>query len=653
MDENDNRLVDFSYAGYKNGGEEIPQVESIVSIGPIEGDNTSHLQAVIDSVSKLAPNEDGIIGAIYLEAGTYEIHGTLQILTSGVIIRGAGDGEDPQSNSILVGVGNNPNQRNIIEAGGLQKADWTSREANSTSPISSPFVPAGSRTLQVGIAEYYSEGDEVVIRHLSTSEWLESIDYGATDSDAPWSAGDIDIFYKRTITAVNLVNGKVTLDVPIYDHFEKDLATAELYKLDETDIKTKIGIEDLRIVISTAGSLTEDHAKNAIFLRGIEDSWVSNVTGFHFSYAMVDMTVASRVSVRNCKGLQPHSLIEGARRYNFAVGSKCNNILFTACMASEGRHSFVSNGTSSVSGIVWHDSQSIGDYSTSEGHRRWSQALLFDNIEFTEPNSTKLLGLYNRGSFGTGHGWSSTQSVAWNVRMPSGNTSIIQAPPGRQNYAIACQGTITNQHSFTHPLGYVEDSGAEPVISSLYEAQLSYRLSNGDAIDPPARFSVEVNGDSVQISWLDIADNEAAYIVETSMDGVNFTLLAQVAENETELSLPVSQLPGGKAYFRMYASSTSCPSAFTHTRSLDLPSSIENLDPFELIIFPNPVSDYLTIETKTNRIERVEVFSLDGTPMELPFSNKQLNTRQLHKGIYFIRVRLQGGETAIEKLIRN
>ena len=128
--------------------------------------------------------------------------------------------------------------------------------------------------------ELFNSGDEVIIIHPSTNAWLASIDGGATAGDAPWSSGEIDIFYKRTITNINLSNGKAILDVPIYDHFENTLATAQIYRLAETDIKTNIGIENLRIVIATNGELTEDHAKNAIQLRGVEDCWITDVTGF-------------------------------------------------------------------------------------------------------------------------------------------------------------------------------------------------------------------------------------------------------------------------------------------------------------------------------------------------------------------------------------
>jgi len=184
-DAEDNNIVDFSYAGYQQGEAPLPEVAVVATVSPIMGDNTPRIQQVIDSVANLPLNADGIRGAILLEAGTYEIHGTLSITASGVVLRGVGDGEDATTNTILKGIGNQPNQRNIIEAGGLGMADWTAREQGSTSPITSAFVPAGARTLEVGAAELYNVGDEVIIFHNSTNEWLETIDFGDTGTDAP------------------------------------------------------------------------------------------------------------------------------------------------------------------------------------------------------------------------------------------------------------------------------------------------------------------------------------------------------------------------------------------------------------------------------------------------------------------------------------
>jgi len=652
-DAEDNNIVDFSYAGYQQGEAPLPEVAVVATVSPIMGDNTPRIQQVIDSVANLPLNADGIRGAILLEAGTYEIHGTLSITASGVVLRGVGDGEDATTNTILKGIGNQPNQRNIIEAGGLGMADWTAREQGSTSPITSAFVPAGARTLEVGAAELYNVGDEVIIFHNSTNEWLETIDFGDTGTDAPWSPGTINLFYKRTITDVNLGTGKITLDIPIYDHLERALSTAEIYKLAETDIKTNIGIEDLRIDIVTNGELSEDHAKNGIFLRGVEDCWVSGVTALHFIYAAVDMAVAAQVTVQNCNGLLPHSLIDGARRYNFAVGAKSNNILFTECHASEGRHSYVSNGTSSVSGIVWHNSTSTGDYSTSEGHRRWSQAMLFDNITFTAPNTTRLMGLYSRGSAGTGHGWSAVHSVAWNVSMPVGNSIVLQKPPRRQNYAIGSQAIVFNSNTFNHTLGFEEHTRQALDITSLYDTQLANRLNNGIPVDAPARFEVTEEGGFLNFSWLDIADNETGYVLEISSDGTNFSEFANLDANETTYSIPTSQLPTGMAHFRLFANSATYPSAYTHSAMVDFSVSTNELEiDNKVSISPNPTADFLVVTSPQTPITQVQVYDTVGKLLLTAYNPQKIDVSSLDTGTYILKIKFESDSYQVTKFIK-
>src|SRR5687767_4082854 len=58
-----NRIMDFSHAGYKGGGVRIPDVRVARTVKPIEGDNTAHIQAAIDDVSKLAADANGFRGA--------------------------------------------------------------------------------------------------------------------------------------------------------------------------------------------------------------------------------------------------------------------------------------------------------------------------------------------------------------------------------------------------------------------------------------------------------------------------------------------------------------------------------------------------------------------------------------------------------------
>ena len=341
-DNEHNYLPDFSFAGYQNGEADLPQVEVVRTLEAVEGDNTAHIQSALDEVSQMPLNDNGLRGALLLKAGIYEIHGTIMIRESGIVLRGVGDGKDPENNTVLFGIGNVPSGRDIVLVGNGKNVSWDKEVPGSRSLITNQFVPSGSRSLKVTAPELYSEGNNVVIHHTSTDAWLNSIDYGDTGTDSPWSPGEIDMIYNRYINGVDFEENKIILDVPIFDHFDLELSQAKIFVLDKENIKQQIGIEHLRIDIQTEGELTENHARNAIRLIGVEDCWVSNITALHFIYAAIDTRVASRVTIKDCKGLEPHSEITGGRRYNFAVGNMSNQILFENCHATNGRHSFVS-----------------------------------------------------------------------------------------------------------------------------------------------------------------------------------------------------------------------------------------------------------------------------------------------------------------------
>ena len=59
----------------------------------MEGDDRARIQAAIDVVSALPADASGHRGAVLLRAGTYEVGDTITISTSGVILRGEGQGE--------------------------------------------------------------------------------------------------------------------------------------------------------------------------------------------------------------------------------------------------------------------------------------------------------------------------------------------------------------------------------------------------------------------------------------------------------------------------------------------------------------------------------------------------------------------------------
>src|SRR3954470_17572188 len=87
-DQHGDRIPDFSTAGYKGGGEPIPDVPIRIVVLRRDGDSTARIQAAIDHVSSLPPDKNGIRGAVLLAPGRHEVAGGLTIAASGVVLRG-------------------------------------------------------------------------------------------------------------------------------------------------------------------------------------------------------------------------------------------------------------------------------------------------------------------------------------------------------------------------------------------------------------------------------------------------------------------------------------------------------------------------------------------------------------------------------------
>ena len=489
MDSARNRIPDFSFAGYKNGETVLPDVNVRLTISPIAGDNTASIQKAIDSVGKFPVNGQGIRGALLLTAGRYHLFGTLNIKYSGVILRGVGEGSDSTNNTIIYARGDTPHQREVIIAGGGSTSKWNQKVSGVETNIISDTVAVGEKTFTVADASQFSVGDNIIINHPCTAKLLSAIDTGGTHwyepgaevgVDVPWSVNQIPIVYNRWITSIQ--GNVITVDVPVFNHLVRSLSQSTIYKYARTGLLTNIGLENLRIDIESLGGTDENHAWTALYLLQLEDSWVKNCTFTGFGHSGVMTNTATRITVQDCKALDPVSIITGERRYNFNAYTASQQILFKNCTASNGRHHFASNGTSYTSGVVFVDCTSQGAYTSSEGHRQWSTGFLYDNHnEMDGPrDDNRLLGIYNRGYYGTSHGWAMAHTVAWNCNVRSQGYLIVQQAPTAQNYAIGCFGIVTGKVPFApfdEREGFIEGTNkANLNPRSLYYAQLQDRL---------------------------------------------------------------------------------------------------------------------------------------------------------------------------------
>ncbi len=474
-------IPDFSYAGYHNGNREIPNVLVVKEISPVSGDNTAHIQSAIDAIGKLNKNELGIRGALLLKAGLYEVSGTLSVKHDGVIIRGEGNGSSASTSTIIYAKGNSPEQRDVIILGNTSQNKWDVKVSNTTKNITDAVVPVGSMSFSVTSTTPFQVGDPIAIYHPCTQAWVEAVDYGGVPSGSgeQWKEGQLPIIYHRYITAI--AENKITIDAPLFYTLNNSLAQSQIYKINVTSkpIYQEIGIENLRIDIESKGGEDEAHAWQAIRFKTVENCWAKNVVTKGFGQSGFITECCTRTTIQDCKAIDPVSFITGERRYNFNTYINSQLILFKDCYANNGRHHYVSNGMSSTSGNVFLNCVSDATHNVSEGHRQWTQGMLYDGHKDINLIRTFVLGLYNRVDMGTGHGWSAVHSVLWNCDVTSEGIIGLQKPPTAQNYAIGCTAkTITGKpvSSTDFPPGYVELQN-KPIaaIPSLYLAQLNDR----------------------------------------------------------------------------------------------------------------------------------------------------------------------------------
>ncbi len=111
----------------------------------------------------------------------------------------------------------------------------------------------------------------------------------------------------------------------------------------------------------------------------------------------------------------------------------------------------------------------------AESHQRWSTGMLYDNC--TRPDGG--IEFRNRGSMGSGHGWSMGWGVVWNCEAKN---FLSKIPPGAANWLIGCIGASMPLRRARSAKGRtcrkaLSIRNPHPVTPhSLYLAQLAERL---------------------------------------------------------------------------------------------------------------------------------------------------------------------------------
>ena len=452
LDARGNRPPDFSTCGYAGQDRAIPDATIRIVVAPQPGDATARIQRAIDHVASLAPDTNGLRGAVLLLAGRHEIHGALHLRDSGIVLRGQGPDK-----TTLVAAG--LDRRTLIQVRGQPIGP-----TKPVGPIADNYVSVGATTLQLKQTAPLKPGDRVHVTRPSTKEWISKLGmtgFGdGSDWRFIWRPGSRDLVWDRTVTAVS--GDRVTLDAPITTALEVEFGGGTVATYAWPGRVENIGIENVRLESAhdAKNAKDENHAWFAITMEHARDAWVRQITFAHFAGSAVALWEStSRVTVQDCLSLAPISEDAGGRRNTFFTAGQ--QTLFLRCWAERGRHDFaVGHCAAGPNAFVQcESSQPTRDSGAIES---WASGTLFDGVSVDGHG----LSFANRGSASQGAGWSAANSVFWNC---SAAVIRLASPPGAQNWAFGSwaefegDGVWRSSNEFAKP-------------DSLFAAQLKDRL---------------------------------------------------------------------------------------------------------------------------------------------------------------------------------
>lgn len=444
-DESGNRVPDYSYSGYMASEAEIPLVPVKALVPATDTDATEYIQAALNYVSSLEPDQNGFRGAVLLEPGRYKVSSTLFINASGVVLRGSGH----MTGGTEI-VANYRDRTTLIRFKGQDD-----RKTGAYYTIADETVPVGATQITLP-GHRLKAGNHIRISipaRRSQPEASGQSPAGGRTRNMP------SMQWERKITAVE--GDKIKLDAPLTYLISAQSGSADVCLLDWPGRISQVGIENLRLtsVYDESNPKDENHAWIAIAMENLRDAWVRRVEFRHFAGSAVYITEsASRITVEDCKSLQPVSEIGAQRRYSFyTLGGQC---LFQRIWAEYGYHDFaVGAGAAGPNAFVqcW----SISPHSFSGSIDALSSGVLFDicavhanALRFSRPDPAN-----------EGYSYTTANSMFWNS-----TAAIMSCPkPGSaQNWAFGAWAQFSGK-------GYWYEANSHISPWSFFYAQLRDR----------------------------------------------------------------------------------------------------------------------------------------------------------------------------------
>ena len=447
-----NRVLDFSYCGYKNSTEDIPFISNVVFVPHQVDDASRVIQQAIYHVEQLPLNKAGFRGAVLLDEGVFTIGESLFISKSGVVLRGSG-----KTKTVLKKTG--IERSALIHVEGINDFNVT-----DTIDIVSDYVPLNSRVLHVNNISKLKANDQIMVFRPSEEEWIKSLGcdhFGGGITYLGWKPGEIDIHWDRTVLDINAKT--VEIDAPLTMALNAKEAQSKILIYDWPGRIEHVGIEELSIesAYNKDNLKDEDHGWTGISIANAKECWVRQVNFKHLAgSAVIIQPTGSRITVEDCISIAPVSEIGGMRRSTFLTMGQLT--LFQRCYSEEGIHDFGA-GYLAAGPNAFVQCESKNSHSYSGAIDSWASGLLFDIVNIDGND----LVFKNFGQDNNGAGWSTANSLFWQC-----TASVIECySPNEENRnrAHGCWAQFSGDGEWNASNSHVQPR-------SFFYAQLSDRL---------------------------------------------------------------------------------------------------------------------------------------------------------------------------------
>lgn len=483
-------LQDYSYAGYRNGEQALPEATSgIIQVAAsIDGssDTSGAIQAALDQA---AANGGGIV---YLPAGLYRIDRPISIEGSNIVLRGAGSGQTRLW--FRDGGGTTEEHKiNLLVTG----ASWLNEEARDVWEITERGKIFDT-SVELINTDGIQRGDDISIAWEITEDF--KAEHNSEDYWYHSELGARKTFFRRTVTQVdgNRVHFKVPLRYPVKLRDNPVVLRASGYAsengIEALSFTNAVGVEQAWASFDQA---------TAIVLRFCKDCWIRDVKSFaregashHIRSHGITIERSFRVTVADSHLAKTEHLGEGGNGYLFQL-TRTNEVLIRDSTGHDGRHNFTINWDFGASGNVFQRIESSGglvcsslenqlagncNLGPSDFHHALAIANLFDSAKIDDG-----LQVGNRQQWSVGAGQTGTQNLFWNITgagkvyaYNQGVGYVIGTGTSINVSTDLALGTWPESHLSpgTAPEDFTELLGEanELVPQSLYDDQLERRL---------------------------------------------------------------------------------------------------------------------------------------------------------------------------------